>query len=996
MEFQINTNNVILIQHDQVESGEYNVTECNFTFASEYDGLTKKAVFTGEDGTAYLQTIVDNKCSIPGEILEVSQVVEIGVYGYDVENEELVLRYSPEPTQFFVHQGSYKEAQNSTPPTPTEIEQLQSQITTNANDIEELQDNIVGINQELVGINGELLGINRDIEDIKAEQTEQNTNIQNNTDDITDINNSIGTINSNINDIQGDISDIKAEQITQNGDIQTNKNDISDIKEEQLTQNQNIQTNAQNISNEILNRQSADNNLQSQIDAITVSSDVIDVLGTYQDLLNYDTSHVKANDIIKVLQDSTHNDSMSYYRWVIVDHVGSWQYVGSEGPYYTRSETDSLLSAKANSNDVYSKTETDTLLNNKADKSEIPDLTDYVKNTDYATANKGGVIKIFTTNNFNADSGGLPLASINSYETYLTKTNYAFIGKGTLENVITGKQLINQTQLEESQATQDTEIETLQNQVEELEQDVEDLRGACYKVEGAGTDITLNNTAQGRLLKNELSGRTEQESLSGKNLAWTGWGENFVDRINNSNIASILNFDNRHCLLYSAQAGYGDYANKYLFKTEWKENTQYTFQLDVRKQTATNTTIAIEYTDGTNATFPAVSAINNWEHITYTSASNKTIKYIRPNYTDGGTFIDLNTFMVEEGSTATSYEPYCGGIPAPNPGFPIPIKNVTGNANVKIQNRNLVASDINNWTRGTYCLLPLKLEQGKTYTLWAERIGELKTNYYNFGIVKKGSTYATFKGLNTVVDYVTGGVSTYNFTVDNSWEEPKLVLFCGNSQTVFNELFQNYNVQFEEGSKTSYVPHQEQNLPFTFSKGQRGMQGTTLEDDGINNNRNQVVFDGTENWQVFDLSSTKKQFYLNISTVKHNETTPTVKSNYFIADVIGNRYSNNNVVFSTSNGVAFVTTTMLTLADWKTWAAQKYSNNQPLIAEYNLKEPEIIPYTQTQQTQYNAIKQARSYDDITYISSTSDELGFNLNVESLGNINTVINNLLNN
>lgn len=104
----------------------------------------------------------------------------------------------------------------------------------------------------------------------------------------------------------------------------------------------------QDVSNEATTRENSDANLQGQIDALTVSSDVIDVLGTYQDLQNYDTSHVKANDIIKVLQDSTHNNAMSYYRWVITDHVGAWVYVGSEGPYYTKSEADALLDSKQN------------------------------------------------------------------------------------------------------------------------------------------------------------------------------------------------------------------------------------------------------------------------------------------------------------------------------------------------------------------------------------------------------------------------------------------------------------------------------------------------------------------------------------------------------------------------------------------------------------------------------------------------------------------------
>lgn len=104
---------------------------------------------------------------------------------------------------------------------------------------------------------------------------------------------------------------------------------------------------ASDLSAEETARRTADNNLQGQIDAITVSSDVIDVVGTYADLQNYDTTSVKANDIVKVLQDSTHNDALSYYRWVITEDVGAWVYVGSEGPFYTKSETNTLLNAKA-------------------------------------------------------------------------------------------------------------------------------------------------------------------------------------------------------------------------------------------------------------------------------------------------------------------------------------------------------------------------------------------------------------------------------------------------------------------------------------------------------------------------------------------------------------------------------------------------------------------------------------------------------------------------
>lgn len=90
------------------------------------------------------------------------------------------------------------------------------------------------------------------------------------------------------------------------------------------------------VSSEASLRQQADNNLQTQIDAITAASDVFDVVGTYQDLLEYDTSTVPVNDIIKVLMDSTHNDAASYYRW----DGTQWVYIGSEGASYTKAEAD--------------------------------------------------------------------------------------------------------------------------------------------------------------------------------------------------------------------------------------------------------------------------------------------------------------------------------------------------------------------------------------------------------------------------------------------------------------------------------------------------------------------------------------------------------------------------------------------------------------------------------------------------------------------------------
>ena len=95
------------------------------------------------------------------------------------------------------------------------------------------------------------------------------------------------------------------------------------------------------IGEEALARDGADQELQEQIDAIAASSDVVDIVGTYADLQNYDTTKLHDNDIIKVLTDSTHNDATTYYRWD--DDTDTFSYIGSEGPYYTKGEADATF-----------------------------------------------------------------------------------------------------------------------------------------------------------------------------------------------------------------------------------------------------------------------------------------------------------------------------------------------------------------------------------------------------------------------------------------------------------------------------------------------------------------------------------------------------------------------------------------------------------------------------------------------------------------------------
>lgn len=84
--------------------------------------------------------------------------------------------------------------------------------------------------------------------------------------------------------------------------------------------------------------------LDTRIDNIELSSDVVDVVATKADLDAYPTAGLKDKDIIKVLADETKEQATSYYRW---NKAGSaWVFMASVGPYYTKRETDAALNGK--------------------------------------------------------------------------------------------------------------------------------------------------------------------------------------------------------------------------------------------------------------------------------------------------------------------------------------------------------------------------------------------------------------------------------------------------------------------------------------------------------------------------------------------------------------------------------------------------------------------------------------------------------------------------
>lgn len=91
------------------------------------------------------------------------------------------------------------------------------------------------------------------------------------------------------------------------------------------------------------------------------------------------------------------------------------------------------------------------------------DLTDYVQNTDYATSSTGGVIKLGGGLTLSGD--GKTIGEVRNYATYQQSGDVLFISKGTLENVITGKDLTTKAYVDSLVGDINTALDTINGEI---------------------------------------------------------------------------------------------------------------------------------------------------------------------------------------------------------------------------------------------------------------------------------------------------------------------------------------------------------------------------------------------------------------------------------------------------------------------------------------------------------------------------------------------------
>ena len=360
-----------------------------------------------------------------------------------------------------------------------------------------------------------------------------------------------------------------------------------------------------------------------------------------------------------------------------------------------------------------------------------------------------------------------------------------------------------------------------------------------------------------------------------------------------------------------------------------------------------------------------------------TSQGTRDIAYVRvTTYENSGVTgkiddIDNLETQLEEGTVATSYVPY-NSLEIKNVGenlFNISkVQNVNDdvsnctliekNANgVKIQGATSTATDIFAWSKGWYCPGYSKASKEAQVSIKEPCTIKLSADVTLLETVTEPRIRMNLRKVNG--DAILADSTVLNLNKKTRIETTfkvnpgKIFPFFALCSNTF--LIENIMISTTGGE---YKPYQEQKVDFPLSEGQKLMEGSYLADDGIHHSRKQVVFDGSEIFTIQpQTNETNLYIAVKITDLKPNSV---LLSNYFTSGLkLGNNIGigalfQNYLYFGiplTTIGATAEDDNSTKTSKFKTWLS-----THNLIVEYELAEPEIVPYTAEQQEAWNKIK----------------------------------------
>lgn len=336
----------------------------------------------------------------------------------------------------------------------------------------------------------------------------------------------------------------------------------------------------------------------------------------------------------------------------------------------------------------------------------------------------------------------------------------------------------------------------------------------------------------------------------------------------------------------------------------------------------------------------------------------------------------------------------------PTPEAPIEIRNVNS-INIKTSNANLYGSEVLNQNiRGVDCvfsedstlkmngtatgsggrtdtknLSKITLKKGKKYTMYVEKVsGTGTTSGIYLNAVSDNTSIKLCNENKAVLFTVTEDIDVYwgvnvltNYVYDN------LLLRIGLYEGVYT---------FDE-IKNMFVIHKGKTITFPLAEGKVLHNRDYLANDGIHQNKQTCIFDGTETigaYKINEWTDDYAAFYINyISKYKnmitsniydkstHLTRSGTLTSNLSIANI--------NKFYIHTNGVVYIEipkSIAINAVEFKNWLQEQYANGTPLIIEGTLATEQVIPYTTEQEEAYYQLQHLLMYEGYTNISCVNE------------------------
>ena len=356
--------------------------------------------------------------------------------------------------------------------------------------------------------------------------------------------------------------------------------------------------------------------------------------------------------------------------------------------------------------------------------------------------------------------------------------------------------------------------------------------------------------------------------------------------------------------------------------------------------------------------------------------------------------IPYEKLYINEGNTDLGYEQY-GSMPSPE--YSSPIKNVEGNIDITVCNKNLFDKNNTNIINGYFTTSNI-ISEPNNRTIWIK----CKPNTTYTVQKKAGQRFAVgFTEEEPIIgsSVQTRKIDNYGNKITNTslGNSKYIVVYVANYNLGTEILWQDIlnSLQIEENPiATEYVEHQSQTITFPLSEGQKLMKGDYLADDGIHHKRKQFEVDGT-NLKVNDvIKYTNGLYYCRVSipftSIDFSDGDSThfkwVKSGI----AIGNCY-----VTGAGNILVFILEdqNITTVEGANNWLIQQKQAGTPVIVEYELAEEEIEPYTPEQQEAYNKLQKVLPYKLTTNIFTDLALLKFNYIADTKTYIDNKFNNL---